>query len=146
MKSEGPAGLERRLEACAAIAPARRVRVTDIEARLETRYTADTLGAMRRIYPGVRFTWLMGADNLAQFHLWRDWDWIMETFPVGVLARPGMQARAGLSPAARRYRRRRVRKGAAARLPMMRAPAWCLLTGRMSTASSTEIRARGDWP
>ena len=78
---------------------------------------------------------------------WLDWRWIMETFPIGVLGRPGAMAKAGISPAARRYRRSRVPKRDAARLPMMRAPAWTLLTtGRMSDQSSTAIRRDGGWP
>ena len=146
LKERGPAEMSRRIEAAEAIIPARKVVVTDIEAQLGTRYTADTLREMKLRYPGARFTWLMGADNLIQFHLWEDWRWIMENFPVGVLARPGAQVKAGMSPAARRYRRWRLSRAAAARLPGKKAPAWVLLTGTMSPASSTEIRRRGDWP
>ena len=107
---------------------------------------SETLAEMRCAYPGVRFTWLMGADNLAQFHLWRDWRWIMNNFPIGVLGRPGAMAKAGIAPAARRYRKFRLPKSQATKLAMARAPAWTLLTtGRMSNASSTAIRAAGGW-
>lgn len=152
LKEHGPAPIARRMAAArdmfpAPGVPADRIEVTDIEESLETRYTADTLAALKRIYPGVRFTWLMGADNLATFHRWEDWRWIMESFPIGVLGRPGATARAGISPAARRYRRWRVSKTKAARLAMMRAPAWTLLTtGPMSDVSSTAIRRDGGWP
>ncbi|MFV0474033.1 MAG: nicotinate-nucleotide adenylyltransferase [Pikeienuella sp.] len=150
LKTRGPADMERRLDACRALIGSSRagarVEATDIEARLGTRFTADTLAALKRLHPGVRFSWLMGADNLTEFHLWEDWRWIMETFPVGVLARPGAAAKAALSPAARRYRRFRLDAAGAGRLSYRRAPAWALLTGAMSPASSTAIRARGDWP
>ena len=146
LKDRGPATMARRIEAAEAIIPKRRVVVTDIEAHLGTRYTADTLRALKQAYPAARFTWLMGADNLIQFHLWEDWRWIMEAVPIGVLARPGAQVKAGMSPAARRYRRWRMPRAAASRLPMKKPPAWALLTGAMSAASSTEIRQRGDWP
>lgn len=145
LKSRGPADMNRRLAACRAVAPPR-VAVTDIEARLGTRYTADTLVALRRRLPFLRFTWLMGADNLISFHEWRDWRWIMETVPVGVLARPGAQLRAGLSPAARRFQRWRLPRAEAGRLTHRPAPAWVLLTGPMSGASSTAIREKGLWP
>ena len=135
------------MAACEALTPGRRVEATDIEARIGARYTADTLAALRRLYPGVRFVWLMGADNLATFHEWRDWDRIMETVPIGVLGRPGAIVKAGLSPAARRYRRYRVAREAAGRLAMRRAPAWTMLTtGRLSRQSSSAIRAAGGWP
>ncbi len=146
LKTRGPADMERRLAACRAIIPRRRVAVTDIEVRLGTRYTADTLAALLRLYPSVHFTWLMGADNLAGFHHWQDWRWIMEQFPVGVMARPGQQVRAGLSPAALSFRRYRLPRADAGRLSHLPAPAWALLTGPMSDQSSSAIRAKGDWP
>ncbi|MGB0410630.1 MAG: nicotinate-nucleotide adenylyltransferase [Pikeienuella sp.] len=145
LKQRGPADMNRRLTAARDIAPAR-TNVTDIETHLGTQYTADTLAALKARYPQVRFVWLMGSDNLIQFHKWADWRWIIENFPIGVLARPGSQVRAGLSPAARRYRQSRLRRFEAARLADCQAPAWALLTGTMSSASSTAIRDRGDWP
>ncbi|MCL4171124.1 UNVERIFIED_CONTAM: hypothetical protein GTU68_012583, partial [Idotea baltica] len=145
LKSRGPAPMPRRIAACRALVDDPRIVVTDIEARLGTRYTAATLRALLPQYGGVRFVWLMGADNLAGFHRWKDWDWIMETVPVGVLGRPGEQLAAGCSPAARRYRRYRLAARRAEALPFRTAPAWCLLNGPMVDVSSTEIRARGDW-
>ena len=120
--------------------------ITDLESRLGVRFTADTLSQLMRIYPTARFVWLMGADNMSGFHRWEHWDWIMESVPIGVMARPGAQLRAGLAPAAQRYARWRVPPSCAAGLPFMSAPAWCLLTGPMSTLSSTAIRASGGWP
>jgi nicotinate-nucleotide adenylyltransferase len=146
LKQSGPAGIERRLAACRALIDHPRVIVTDIERHLATRYTADTLARLTRHYAGVRFVWLMGADNLAGFHHWQRWDWIMANYPVGVLARPGEQVKAGLSPAARRFSRWRLPEGAATLLGRRATPCWALLTGPMSPASSSAIRARGDWP
>ena len=84
-----------------AMAQARRapIRVTAIERQLGTRYTIDTLAALRRRYPSREFVWLMGADNLAQFHRWKDWRGIARTMPIAVVARPGYDARALASPA-----------------------------------------------
>lgn len=146
LKPEGPAPVARRVAAARALVRHPRVAVTDIEAHLGTRYTADTLARLSARYPGVRFVWLMGSDNLASFHRWERWEWIMRHYPVGVLARPGQQARAGLAPAARRFARWRLPERAATLLGRGPAPAWTLLTGPMSPASSTAIRARGDWP
>ncbi|MFM5884477.1 MAG: nicotinate-nucleotide adenylyltransferase [Novosphingobium sp.] len=89
---------------------ARRSRIvpTAIERELGTVYTVDTLRALVRRYPGVRFIWLMGSDNLAQLHRWRDWRGIARTMPIAVIARPGYDGRAAASPAAAwlgRYRR-----------------------------------------
>lgn len=145
LKSDAPADLARRLAAARAIMQHPRVTVTDLEARLGTRYTAATLAALRRHYPGVRFVWVMGADNLTGFHRWDRWAEILEAVPIGVLARPGQQLKAGLSPTARRFARWRLPPAAARRLAFERPPAWTLLSGPMLDVSSTRLRAQGAW-
>lgn len=120
--------------------------VTDIEARLGTRYTAETLRALRARHPGVRFVWLMGADNLAQLPRWRDWTWIMEHIPVAVIDRPGSGRGALRGLAATRYARYRLPAQAARSLPERKPPAWLFLRERLHPASATAIRARGGFP
>jgi len=107
--AEGMADLPARYASARRAARASPIRVTAIEAELGTRYTVDTLSHFVRRYPGFRFIWLMGADNLAQFHRWRDWRRIARLMPIAVIARPGYDARAMASPAMvwlRRWRRR----------------------------------------
>lgn len=145
LKADAPADLGRRMAAARAIMVHPRVEVTDLEARLGTRHTAATLAALRRRAPGVRFVWLMGADNLAGFHRWDRWEEIMMTTPIGVLARPGDQLRAGLSPAALRFARWRLPASEARALPFCRPPVWSLASGRMLDLSSSELRALGVW-
>lgn len=145
LKSHGPAPMEQRLARARDIMQHPHVRITDIEARLGTRYTAQTIARLRRLYPGVRFTWLMGADNLAQFHRWQDWHTIMETVPVGVLARPGSRIEARLSVAARRYAFARLDRQKSRLLGQSIAPAWCFLNISMNEISSTKLRARTGW-
>lgn len=145
LKSRGPAPLTARLAAARRVMDHPRVTITDIEARIGTRYTAVTLARLQALYPGVRFVWLMGADNLAQFHRWQDWEEIMHRVPVGVLARPGDRIAARMSKAARIYRDARLHGQAAARLGRADAPAWTFLNMPMTPESSTAIRDRGDW-
>ena len=145
LKAHGPAPLEERMQAASAIMQHPRVAVTDIEARLGTRYTAQTLMELQRRYPGVRFVWIMGADNLAQFHRWQDWRWIIETVPVGVIARPGERLGARRSKTAKVYRQARVMGRAAHVLGHLKAPAWSFINVPMSDQSSSAIRARGEW-
>lgn len=145
LKENGPANLDHRVTACRKILRDPRVDVTDIERHLGTSYTANTLRYLFERYPGVRFVWMMGSDNLAKFHRWEDWVWIIEHVPIMVLARPGEQLKAGLSPAARRYARLRHPPGAASVLGADGAPGWVMLTGPMSTKSSTDIRRHGAW-
>lgn len=145
LKQQGPAPLPRRLGAAQAVMQHPRVDVTDIEALTGTRATADTLVALRRLYPQVRFVWIMGADNLAQFHLWKDWRLIMDSVPVGVVARPGDRISARMSPAARVYAPYRIDGQARHLLGRAQAPAWCFVNVPMVNLSSTELRNRGTW-
>ena len=145
LKERGPAPLADRLQEARRVMQHPRVSVTDIEARIGTRYTAQTIANLQMRYRGVRFVWLMGADNLAQFHHWQDWQDIMSRVPVGVLARPGDRISARMSPAARIYRAQRLIGRAAMLLGRTPAPAWSFINLPMSQSSSTAIRNAGDW-
>lgn len=145
LKKRGPAPLSQRLGAARSLMAHPRVEVSDIEARIGTRATADTLRRLRALYPHVRFVWLMGADNLAQIHRWQDWRYIMDSVPVGVLARPGERISARMSVAAQIYRHARLDGQARQMLGRACAPAWCFVNMPMVNVSSSAIRARGDW-
>lgn len=145
LKKHGPADIRKRMDACSALVQHPRIKVTDLECKLGTRYTAQTLERLMAIYSDVRFVWLMGADNLASFHKWDQWNDIMMTLPIGVLARPEEQVMAGSSPAARRFATSRLSARRSTALPFRNAPCWSLLNGPMVDMSSTEIRKRGDW-
>ncbi|WP_171101103.1 MULTISPECIES: nicotinate-nucleotide adenylyltransferase [unclassified Ruegeria] len=145
LKQRGPAPLSQRLRAAKEVMQHPDVEVTDIEALTGTRATADTLAALRKLYPQVKFVWLMGADNLAQFHKWKDWRLIMDSVPVGVVARPGDRISARMSPAARVYAKYRVDGQARHLLGRAEAPAWCFVNVPMINLSSTDLRNRGIW-
>lgn len=95
----GMAPLRARIDSARRQASRARIRVTAIERTLGTRYTVDTLDKLLRRYPKRRFVWLMGADNLAQFHKWKDWRGIAKRMPIAVIARPGYDGAALASPA-----------------------------------------------
>lgn len=101
LKADAPdmAPLSVRLASARRMARHAPIRATAIEARLGTRYTVDTLERLVRLYPRKRFIWLMGADNLAQFHHWRDWRRIARCVPIAVIARPGYDGNARAAPA-----------------------------------------------
>ncbi|MBK5945339.1 nicotinic acid mononucleotide adenylyltransferase [Rhodobacter veldkampii DSM 11550] len=142
LKPNSPAPIARRVAAARAIMQHPKVVVTAIEARLGTRYTAQTLARLKALYPGVRFVWLMGADNLVQFHRWDNWRQILAMVPVGVLARPGARMPARRSKVAQTYAGARLPGEAAQLLPGMTPPAWCFVDVPMVNLSSSAIRAR----
>jgi len=95
----GMAPLPARFASAQALAARAPIRVTALEREFGTRYTADTLARLVRRWPKQSFVWLMGADNLAQFHRWRRWRRLARTMPIAVLSRPGYDAKALASPA-----------------------------------------------
>lgn len=137
----GMAPLERRLADALRLARHPRIRVLDIEARLGTRYTADTVTELQRLFGRTRFIWLMGADNLAQIRRWERWTEIFRRVPIAVLARPTYCLKGLAELAARRYGHRRVAPEAARRLADIPPPAWVFLPIRLDASSATEIRS-----
>ncbi|GGB05432.1 nicotinate-nucleotide adenylyltransferase [Allosediminivita pacifica] len=146
LKPDAPAPMERRMARARELVDHPRIDVSDFEARHGTRFTAETLERLRQVHRGVRFVWIMGADNLVQFHRWDNWQGILRSVPVGVLARPGQRLAARSSVAARAWRDARLPEHASHLLPLCQAPAWCFVNVPMREVSSTEIRARGGWP
>lgn len=145
LKPRQPAPLADRMAQARKVMDHPRVKITDIEVLLGTRYTAATISALQARYPGVRFVWLMGADNLRQFHLWDRWQDIMRMVPIGVLARPGSRTSARLSKAAECFAQSRLSPSAAHRLGEYTAPAWAMVNMPMIDQSSSAIRAQGGW-
>lgn len=118
-----------------------RIAVTDVETRLGTRFTVDTLAALKAHHPDTRFVWLMGADNLIQLPRWRHWRRIVEEVPIAVYPRPGFTLKARLSPAASMLRPATLDASDAQLLPGLAPPALVFLEGREHKASATAIRA-----
>ena len=141
--SDAMAPLPARLASASRVAARdRRVRATAIETLLQTRYTVDTVAALRRCYPATRFVWLMGADNLMQFHRWRRWRELARAVPIAVFARPNYGGGGRIAPAMGWLRRfghpsERAREWAEWRLPAI-----VVLPIRLDPTSATAIRAR----
>lgn len=118
--------------------------VTNLETRMGSRFTLDTVRILQARFPRVRFVWIMGGDNLATFHRWRGWTQIMAALPTAVVARPGGDAAALLagrfSPAARRFAQARLPASAGARLALKAPPAWLYLEAPLHPVSSTALR------
>lgn len=136
------ASLEGRIAGARRLRPGPRVVISDIETRMGSQYTIDTLRLLKARYPGVHFVWIMGGDNLASFHRWRGWTQLMREVPVAVVARPGPRLNGRMAIAAHRFAHARVRSARARGLALMAPPAWVYLRARLNFASSTALRAR----
>jgi nicotinate-nucleotide adenylyltransferase len=118
-----------------------RIRIDAPELALGTRYTLDTVRALRRAYPKARFVWLMGADILPQLTDWEGWRELFAALPIAAFARPGWSYPALVSAAPRSFARYRIDAERARALPACRPPAWCFIPSRLDSHSATAIRA-----
>jgi len=143
LKARQPAPLADRMARARAVMRDPRVKITALEEKLGTRATYDTITRLKALYPGVTFVWLMGADNLVQFHKWGRWRDILRSVAVGVLARPGSGVAARTSVAARAFQLHQIDRGE--NLRGHKPPVWAFVNLPMSDASSTAIRAKGGW-
>ena len=138
--------LDERMAAARAVANDPRIEVSCLEAVIGVRYTVDTITYLRRRTSGLRLVWIMGADNLAQFHRWQNWRRIASEVPIAVIDRPPQSFRALSAPAAQALAPYRLPENQAGQLAERRAPAWVFLTGMKLNLSSTGLRnPDGSW-
>jgi nicotinate-nucleotide adenylyltransferase len=129
-----PASLAARTQRARLLATDRHIIITDVESRLGTRFTIDTVTALQHRFPQARFVWVMGSDNLEQFSRWRRWRDIAARIPIAVVRRPG-SVLAPLHAALARRLEPSPRLGPA--------PSLVVLDGPRSDESSSRLRAGG---
>ncbi|MGI8524750.1 MAG: nicotinate-nucleotide adenylyltransferase [Pseudolabrys sp.] len=139
--TRGLAPLSERIAAARDLTRHPRIDVTGLEAVIHTRYTYDTISWLITRCPGVRFVWIMGADNLRSFHRWQNWRGIASIVPIVVVDRLGPSLYAAASPAGQALSRFRMSETNVEALPGRRPPAWSYLHGLKSPLSSTALRA-----
>jgi nicotinate-nucleotide adenylyltransferase len=134
------APLAARMAGARAVAHGRAMVISDIERRWGARFSIHLVEKLRTRFPGVRFVWIMGSDNLDNFHAWRRWRAVMEHVPVAFIARPGAMARERFAKAARTFAQaRRTPAALFARAP----PAWTFINAPLVPVSSTMLRQLG---
>ena len=134
----GVAPLHDRMREASALARHPRILVMDIEHALGTRYTVDTLRAIKRRFPRVDFIWLMGSDNLRGLRHWRRWPDLVMRVPIAVVLRPGSQLAPLQAKAVQRFNRARCPEKL---VVGARPPAIAILDGKRNPQSSTALRA-----
>lgn len=134
------AQLSRRIALSEDLISDKRIHVTAFEVSYQVRYTADTLALVRKHNLDKHLVWVMGADNLMNFHHWQEWDEIARTYPIAVINRPGSNMAAEDSVMAQQFSAARLPEADAAKLATQQAPAWVFIHGPQSELSSTQLR------
>ncbi len=133
-------GLEDRMERARRVADHPLIDVTAVESALGLRYTVDVLQTLTQRCPGVRFVWIMGADNLMTFPRWQRWTTIAHLVPIAIVDRPGATIRGRQGRAWTYLASWRLPEHAAPRLASLTPPAVVTLHGPRSPQSSTSLR------
>jgi nicotinate-nucleotide adenylyltransferase len=133
---------EARLAAAERMARRARIRASDFEQREGTRFTIDTVRRLQGRYPQHRFIWLLGSDNLPNFHFWRDWRDLAREVPIAVIRRPGYDSAAHAARAMGWLRRFVHPSSQAMQWTDWSAPAIIFLRLPPDTTSATAIRAQ----
>lgn len=140
--ASGMAKLEDRVAGARIMVRDRRIKVGAFELALGTRYTIDTVRALKRRFPTVRFVLVIGADNLIELSRWKDWTALLRAIPIAVYPRPGYTLKARNARAARRFAHARLDTTDAKALLVSQPPALVFLGGPEHTASATAIRSQ----
>jgi len=138
--TRGLAPLEQRIAAARSLTKHPRIDITGFEAVINARYTYDTLTYLLRRCQGVRFVWVMGADNLRSFYRWQNWRGIAALIPIAVVDRMGTTLYATAGRAGQALARFRLPEDEAASLADHEPPVWVYLHGLKSPLSSTALR------
>ncbi|MDE0392075.1 MAG: nicotinate-nucleotide adenylyltransferase [Rhodospirillales bacterium] len=140
----GMAAFDERLAAARTAARDRRLRVSDVERRLGSCYSVDTVAGLKQRFPRHRLVWIVGADNLPTLAEWRRWPALFHALPVAVIDRWPYSRYASVVKPAKRFARRRMAERRARGLVRCRPPAWMVIHGPLHPASATALRAAGD--
>ena len=140
---DGMAAFDARLKTALSVARhsrhAPRMRISPLEAHLGTRLTYQTLTHIRRRSRGAKMVWIMGSDNLMNFHRWRRPDVISRTMAIAVVSRPGSQqvrSSRGAKIAGQCVPPRRMR------IRQFPPRHWCYIQGKLNHQSATAIRQK----
>ncbi len=139
---EGMASLKERMTSARAICADPEIYVTDLEEKMNVRYTVDTVARITSLLPDTQFVWLMGADNLAEFSHWKDWKKIAQTIVFAIFDRPGYSTAVETSDTAAYFLDQRIPSAQAADLCSLKPPAWTFIRDTKNPLSSTEIRRK----
>lgn len=140
LKNKKPKPIEKRLLLCRHLTKNHNIIVSDIEAKIKSKYSKDFLKKLLSSNPKMKFIWLMGSDNFCNFDSWKDWTWIMENIPVAVISRPGTNVKASFSKAGIKYKKYRIKEKKSQKLINLSSPVWILINGQKNYLSSTKIR------
>ena len=117
-----------------------KISISKLELNAQIKYTIGTLEYLRTRYHRSRFVWIMGADNLNQFHLWKEWEKIIRLMPIAIIDRPSSSLNVTSSVFANKYRAYRIDEADSSQLIYYKKPAWVFMHTKLNYQSSSQLR------
>ena len=140
LKISKPAKYSERLRNSKKITKNMPITIKEIEKKIKSKYSYETIKYLKNHYKNIKFFWLMGADNLINFHQWQKWQKIIKDMPIVIFRRYGYNTKALKSTTSNIYKNFRINKKKLSDSDFNNLPAWVIVENKEIKISSTEIR------
>ncbi len=140
LKISKPATYNERLLNCLSITRGHPIKVSEIEKKISTKCTYDSLNYIINHYTNINFFWIMGADNLINFHKWHNWRSIFKNISIVVFKRHGYNNKALNSIASKTFSKYQIFANPINKSHFIHNPSWTWINNREIKISSSEIR------
>ena len=140
LKINQPASYEERVKNCKSISKNHPIKIKEIEKKIKSKYSYQTIKYLNQNYNNINFMWLMGADNLINFHKWQNANKIFKEIPIVVFRRYGYNEKALKSYTSNLYKNFKLDSKNINIEKFNNLPAWTIIKNKEIKISSTEIR------
>ena len=140
LKISKPATYKERVKNCKKITRNLPINIKEIEKKINSDYSYKTINYILNHYKNIKFFWLMGADNLVNFHMWQNWQKIFNNMSIVIFRRHGYNSKALKSIASQKFKNSLIKKSLTTSLDFDKTPSWTVVENKEIKISSTEIR------
>ena len=140
LKINQPASYSERVKNCKIMTKNKPIKIKEIEKKINSQFSYQTIKYLNKHYKNINFFWLMGADNLINFHQWQNAHRIFNEIPIVVFRRYGYNQQALKSYISNLYKNFRVKNKNIHIDNFNQLPAWTIIQNKEIRISSTEIR------
>ena len=140
LKISKPATYHERFKNCKKITKGTPIKIKEIEKKIDSQFTYQTLNYILKHYSGIKFFWLMGADNLINFHKWQNWRKIFSEISIVIFKRHGYNNNALKSIAYKKFLTSKIKDKSLNKIHFQKLPSWYLVNNKEVKISSSEIR------
>ena len=140
LKISRPASYEERIHNCKSITKTHPIKIEEIEKKIKSTYSFQTINFLQNHYENINFFWLMGADNLINFHHWQKWKQIFYKVSIVVFRRYGYNNPALKSITKKTFSDYQIKTPKLKQEQFITLPSWTWINNKEIKISSTEIR------